>query len=64
MTPRARLLRAWQRLERAGATVRTLRLGDLADHEVGALAADAERRLKVIAEGRAAGWISLDEALW
>ena len=62
MTARGRLLRALAALESVGATVRTVRLGGLDDHEVAALAEDAEYRLRVIAEGREAGWIPLAEA--
>lgn len=62
MTPRARLLRAWAALDHIGATVRSMSLVSLDDGEVGALAWWAEHRLKVIAEGREHGWISLDEA--
>lgn len=56
MSPRDRLVRAWHQLEDQGARVRRLDLRGRTGSELGALAEDAERRLRVIAEGRAAGW--------
>ena len=52
MTARARLLRAWAALDHVGATVRSMSLAGFDDHEVNALAWEAEHRLRVIAEGR------------
>lgn len=57
MSPRQRLFRAWHALEDQGATVRRVRIGGLSDRELGALAEDAEHRLRVLAEGRDAGWL-------
>lgn len=56
MIPRDRLYRAWRRLGEQGATIRRPRLGRLTPAELGALAEHEERRLRVLAEGRAAGW--------
>lgn len=52
-----RLQRLRQRLERSGHTVRPVDLSRLSDHEAGALAEDADRRLRAIDEGRRAGWV-------
>jgi hypothetical protein len=59
VTPRQRLLAAWDALEAAGHTVRRVDPDGLKDHEIAALAADAERRLRAIAEATSRGWVSL-----
>ena len=51
-----RLTRAWAALEDGGHTVNRVPLNALDDHEIAALAAEAEHRLKVLTEGEAAGW--------
>lgn len=57
MTGASRLLRAWRKLAEQGATVRRIPIGPLTPTERGALAEHEERRLRVLAEGRAAGWV-------
>jgi hypothetical protein len=57
-----RLLEAWRRLTEQGAVVhRPPRLDRLDPTELGALAEDQERRLRALAEGRAAGWVPRDD---
>jgi ABC-type transport system involved in cytochrome c biogenesis ATPase subunit len=46
------------RLEAAGHTVHRVDLDGLEDHEVAALAADARRRLRAIAEATNRGWVT------
>lgn len=55
MSARQRLVDAWAQLEAGGHTVRRVDPDSLDDHELGALATDAEHRLRAIAEGEAAG---------
>lgn len=62
MSPRERLLRAWAELERRGAVVRQLDVEFFSDREVSVLAEHAEHRLRVLAEGRDAGWVPRSKA--
>lgn len=57
MTPRERLDRAWLALESRGAAVRRIDVTFFSDREVSVLAEHAEKRLRVLAEGRDAGWV-------
>lgn len=60
MTPLERLERAWVALEQRGAVVHRVRLEGLTAAELGVLAYEAERRLRVLDEGREAGWVWLE----
>lgn len=60
LTPTDRLEAAWAELERRGAVVHRVELQWLARGEVASLAEYAEWRLRVLAEGREAGWFPLE----
>lgn len=62
MTPRRRLVVAWERLAARGAVVRRVRLEGLTAAEMNVLAYEAEHRLAVLAEGAENGWVWLEKA--
>jgi hypothetical protein len=60
VSPRDRLVRAWDALEAQGAVVHRLAVATFTDGQVDALAAFEEARLRAITEGLRAGWTPED----